>query len=217
MQFLFGVWVLPEAYVRGFLGDDFQIYSRIQLRLVRQWMHVLRCLVWFCGPLYLAATCSVLVLPEECGGRFFCETIAGFFPVFSAFWFDSGYMCLSVYGGVGLAGCDAPRAVFLRGFSGPDALHHGWYGPAGAVCGAVQNTAESPQLHFIYGRRHSFRVMTSLCFRIQRNSWSSVVHVLRQSSDLVFRFFYVNKWITDPEVDVFRPPRICQSLVRGVA
>ena len=38
MQFLFGVWVLPEAYVRGFLGDDFQIYSRIQLRLVRQWI-----------------------------------------------------------------------------------------------------------------------------------------------------------------------------------
>ena len=54
---------------------------------------------------------------------------------------------------------------------------------------------------------HAMRqwVMTSLCFRIQRNSWSSVVHVLRQSSDLIFRFFYVNRWITDPEVDVFRP------------
>ena len=79
-------------------------------------MRVLCCLVWFCGPLYLAATCSVLVLPDECGGRFFQETTSGFIPVFSAFWFDSGYMCLSVYGGVGLAGCDAPRAVFLRGF-----------------------------------------------------------------------------------------------------
>ena len=85
--------------------------ARIQLRLVRQWIYVLRCLVWFCGPLYLAATCSVLVLPG-----FFWETTSGFIPVFSAIWFDSGYMCLSVYGGVGLAGCDAPRAVFLRGF-----------------------------------------------------------------------------------------------------
>ena len=43
--------------------------ARIQLRLVRQWTHVLRCLVWFCGPLYLAATCSVLVLPEDAAPR----------------------------------------------------------------------------------------------------------------------------------------------------
>ena len=43
MQFLFGVRVLPEAYVRGFLGDDFQIYSRR--------MHVWFWLVFFYGPL----------------------------------------------------------------------------------------------------------------------------------------------------------------------
>ena len=91
-------------------------FSCIQFRLVRQWIHVLRCLVWFCGPLFLVATCSVLVLREECGGGFFWETTSGFVPVFSTILFDSGYMCLSVYGGVGLAGCDAPRAVFLRGF-----------------------------------------------------------------------------------------------------
>ena len=46
-------------------------------------------------------------------------------------------------------------------FSGPDALHHGWYGLAGTVCGAVQKTVESPQLQFIYGCRHSFRAAES--------------------------------------------------------
>ena len=61
-------------------------------------------------------TCSVLVLPEECCGGFFWEITSGFLSVFSAIWFDSGCMCLSVFGGVGLAGCGAPRAVFLRGF-----------------------------------------------------------------------------------------------------
>ena len=80
MQFLFGVWVLPEAYVRGFLGDDFQIYSRIQLRLVRQWMYVWFWFVFFYGPLYLVATCSVLFLPEECGGGFFWEMTSGWMP-----------------------------------------------------------------------------------------------------------------------------------------
>ena len=37
------------------------------------------------------------------------------FPVFSAIWFDSGYMSVSVYE-AGFAGDIAPRAVFLRGF-----------------------------------------------------------------------------------------------------
>ena len=69
----------------------------------------------------------MLVLPEECCGGFLGDYF-WFLPVFSAIWFDSGYMCLSVFG-VGLAGCDAPRAVFLLGL-----LHHGRYGPAGAVC-----------------------------------------------------------------------------------
>ena len=80
-------------------------------RAVRTWKPGLSTCHW-----YLAATCSVLVLPEECGGGFFWETTSGFIRVFSAVWFDSGYMCLSVYGGVELAGYDAPRAVFLRGF-----------------------------------------------------------------------------------------------------
>ena len=39
-------------------------------------------------------------------------------------------------------------------------------------------------------------------FPLQRNAWSSVVHVLRQSTDwLNFWFFYVKRWITDPEID----------------
>ena len=69
------------------------------------------------------------------------------FP-YSALFGSTVDTCLSVYGGVGLAGCDAPRAV-PSWFSGPNALHHGRYGPAGAVYGAVQKTAEIPQLQFI--------------------------------------------------------------------
>ena len=39
-------------------------------------------------------------------------------------------------------------------------------------------------------------------FRVQRTAWSSVVHVMRQSTERKnFRFFYVKRWITDPEVD----------------
>ena len=42
----------------------------------------------------------------------------------------------------------------------------------------------------------------SLCYRIQRTAWSSVVHVKRQSTECSnFLFFYVKRWITDPEVD----------------
>ena len=46
-------------------GRRLLVYSRVQLGLVRQWTHVWRFLVCFFGPLYLAVTCSVLVLPEE--------------------------------------------------------------------------------------------------------------------------------------------------------
>ena len=79
-------------------------------RAVRTWKPGLSTSHW-----YLAVTCSVLVLPAECCGGFFWEITSGFLPVIGAIWFDSGYMCLSVYGDLGLAGCDAPRAVFLRG------------------------------------------------------------------------------------------------------
>ena len=51
----------------------------VQLRLVRQWIHVWRCLVCFCGALYLAATRLMLVLPEEHRHCFFWETTSGFF------------------------------------------------------------------------------------------------------------------------------------------
>ena len=64
-------------------------------------------------------------------------------------WFDSAYMCLSVFVVVFLSGSDAPRAAFLRGFQALMSLHHGRYGPAGAVYGDVQKTAEIPQLQFI--------------------------------------------------------------------
>ena len=41
------------------------VYSRIRLRLFRQWIHVWRCLVWVYGPSCLAVTCLMLVSPEE--------------------------------------------------------------------------------------------------------------------------------------------------------
>ena len=45
-----------------------------------------------------------------------------------------------------------------------------------------------------------------------QNAWSSVVHVLRQSTEN-FAFFYVNWWNTDPEVD-FRPA-LCSRIQRN--
>ena len=51
---------------------------------------------FFYGPLYLAATCSVLVCPEEYS-TWFWEMTSGY-VVFSASWFDSGYIFMPVYG-----------------------------------------------------------------------------------------------------------------------
>ena len=48
------------------------------------------------------------------GNEIFWETTSGFIPIFSAIWFDSGYMS-AVYE-TGFAGDIAPGAVFLRGF-----------------------------------------------------------------------------------------------------
>ena len=53
----------------------------------------------FCGPSYLAVTCPMLFLPEEYITWF---TLADHFwrdSVFSAYWFDNGYLVLPVYGG----------------------------------------------------------------------------------------------------------------------
>ena len=106
----------------------------------------------FYGPLHLAVTCSVLVcLRSTCVD--FLETTSGILSLFSASWFDSGYMFLPVYGG------------FVRG-----------------SCVRFSSC--------------------SLCYRQQRTARSSVIHVLRQSTEwLNFLFSYVNRWITDPEVD----------------
>ena len=87
----------------------FDTVTKSVARAVRTWIPGLSTSHW-----YLAATCSVLVLPDCCGG-FFWELTSGFISVFSAIWFDNRYMCLSVYGGLGFAGCDAPRALFLSG------------------------------------------------------------------------------------------------------
>ena len=65
-------------------------------RAVRTWKPGLSASHW-----YLTAASSVFVLPDCCGG-FFWELTSGFIPVFSAVWFDNGYMCLSVHGGLGV-------------------------------------------------------------------------------------------------------------------
>ena len=53
-------------------------------------------------------------------------------------------------------------------------------------------------------------------FRVQRTPWSSVVHVMRQSTERKnFMFFYVKRWITDPEVDSRLSEHVLRSLVSG--
>ena len=77
------------------------------------------------------------------------------------------------------AGVSAPRAVFLALSSGP------WFA---APCPLWTRRALYWQWH-VQGW-------------VLHNAWSSVIHDLRQSTDWQnFRFFYVNRWITDPEVD----------------
>ena len=53
---------------------------------------------FFYGPLYLAVACPTLVL-EVYSSSIFWEITPGYI-VFSASWFDSGYMFTSFYGGV---------------------------------------------------------------------------------------------------------------------
>ena len=48
-----------------------------------------------------------------------------------------------------LVWCHCTSRCVPSWFPGPDALHHGRYAPPGAVCGAVLNTAEIPQLQII--------------------------------------------------------------------
>ena len=60
------------------------------------------------------------------------------------------------------SGFDASRAVFLGCPQVPDTCHHGRYGPERMLCVAVQKTADSPQLQFLAGRRHLFRIAEEL-------------------------------------------------------
>ena len=69
-----------------------------------------RSLAYFYNPSCLAVTCSVFAGGVQDYGLF-CEKTSRY-AVFSASWFNSGYMSTSVYVVVFLAGCDAPRAVF---------------------------------------------------------------------------------------------------------
>ena len=68
-----------------FLGDGYLFFSRIQLRLVRQRIHIVS----------VFASVSLPEEYEEIG--IFLEDDFWIFPVFSAIWFDNGYMFASVY------------------------------------------------------------------------------------------------------------------------
>ena len=72
----------------------------------------------------------VKVVPAEYGKfLFFWKMTSGMVSVFSAIWFDNGYMTVSVFE-AGFSGDSAPRAVFLRVFV------------------AVHKTTDFPQLQF---------------------------------------------------------------------
>ena len=71
--------------------------------------------------------------------------------------------------------------VPLRCRQAQDACHHGRYGPEGALRGAVQTTADFPQLQFIAGRRFPCRGAEADshgpdCSADHRNSSVSPVH-----------------------------------------
>ena len=102
---VFGVWVLPvERWIIGFLGDGFFDVSALyaQLGPILEHAHAsvyatfgwFLLLVVFYGPLYLAVACSALFVLGE--------RMTSGYVVFSASWFDSGYMLLPV---CGLCGC----------------------------------------------------------------------------------------------------------------
>ena len=86
-----------------FSGLDFRICSLSSFCLLRQWIH------------YASVYASVSSPAEHDKLGFLRETTSGLISVFSAIWFDSGYMSVSVCE-AGFAGDIAPRAVFLRGF-----------------------------------------------------------------------------------------------------
>ena len=80
MQFLFGVWVLPEAFVRGFLGDTSRFLFSYSASLGTT---VDACMVLvgvFLRPLVPGSYLFGAVLPEECGGGFFWEMTSGWMP-----------------------------------------------------------------------------------------------------------------------------------------
>ena len=79
-------------------------------------------------------------------------------------------------------------------FSGPGALHHGRYGSPGAVCvlvlPGVYRFPVFMEDHFM------FYPYSELSLVQQR------IHAVRKSMERKnFVFFYMKRWITDPEID----------------
>ena len=86
-----GAWVLPES--TG-LSDRWE-------------------LTFFYGSFYLAVTCLVLSCQRSTTRGIFRESTSGFISVFSS-WFDSGYIYLPVFGGLGSdPAIDSRPALFV--------------------------------------------------------------------------------------------------------
>ena len=100
------VWVLPEVFLRGFFWEMAIVFSCIQLRLVRQWIHVLRWLVWFYGPSYLTVTCSWRHL-RSTFSRSSGRRLPELFPFLALFGSTVDTFSASVYG------CACSRLVSL--------------------------------------------------------------------------------------------------------
>ena len=93
----------PRSFNFWEMASTVFLYST--LCLVRWWIHAHasvcvafgRFLWFFHGPLYLAVACSTLFVLEEYSYSIFWEVTSGY-VVFSASWFDSGYIFPLVYG-----------------------------------------------------------------------------------------------------------------------
>ena len=138
----------------------------------------------------------MLVLPEECGGGFFWETTSGFIPVFSAVWFDSGYMCLSVYGGVGLLVAMHLALCSFVVFRPWCAASWPVWISRSSLCTGLAWFVQVSWFPVCMEDDFMFYPYSELSLVRQR------IHAVRQSMERKnFVFFYMKRWITDPEID----------------
>ena len=109
-----------------------------------------------------------------------------------------------------LFGVGLPEEFLCGFFLGDDF----WIFPCSALLGPTVDTCFFQFTDaFVLGSCDRFSSF-SLCYRIQRTAWSPLAHVVRQSTEWYnFMFFYVKRWITDPEVDSRLSGHVFRTLV----